>query len=50
MSDRKYVLEISNKAYDDLVDIGSLQEFGEVQWEKYNLLLEQGLEHILNYP
>lgn len=52
MSDRSYILEISNEAYDDLIDIQSytLQEFGERQWEKYNLFLERGLEHILNYP
>ncbi len=52
MSDRNYVLEISNEAYSDLVDIQSytLQEFGERQWEKYNLFLEHGLEHILHNP
>lgn len=52
MSDHKYILEISNEAEDDLTDIQSytFKEFGEKQWEKYSLLLEQGLEHILCFP
>jgi len=52
MSDHNFALEISEEAYDDLVNIQSysLREFGERQWKKYSRLLEQGLEQILQHP
>jgi toxin ParE1/3/4 len=52
MSDLRYVLELSDEAYDDLIDIQNytLLEYGESQMEKYSDILEQALEHILYYP
>jgi toxin ParE1/3/4 len=52
MSDLRYILEISDEAYDDLIDIQNytLLEYGESQMGKYSDILEQALEHILHYP
>ena len=52
MSDHKFSLELSEEAYDDLVEIQnySYQEFGESQWQKYGQALDKGLQHILNHP
>ncbi len=52
MSGPSYTLEISHEAYDDLIDIQNytFQEYGENQWERYSIILEQALEHILKYP
>ena len=52
MSRPKYVLEISSEAYDDLVEIQKYTfiQYGELQWKKYEELLEGGLEHIQTFP
>lgn len=52
MSHLKYTLELSEEAYDDLVDIQNytFSEHGETQLKKYEELIDKAMLHILEYP
>lgn len=52
MSDRKYSLELSQEAYDDLINIQNYTyaTHGEHQWEKYEVLLDKAMMAISNNP
>lgn len=45
-------LVLSDEAVSDLIDIQTyiFSEFGESQWKKYNQILENGLQHIMQFP
>ena len=51
-SDPEYSFVFSAEAHDDLVDIQSytFSTYGEGQWIKYNILLDQAMKKILQNP
>ncbi len=52
MSEDKYVLEVSQEAYDDLINIQNYtnQTYNELQWGEYGYKLDAALSQILQYP
>jgi len=52
MSDHNYVLELSEEAYDDLLNIQNytFDHYGEDGWNKYGFDLDNAMQHIQNHP
>lgn len=52
MSDHNHVLELSEEAYNDLIDIQNYTyaQHGENQWKSYSCDLDDGMAHIIAYP
>ena len=52
MSEINYVLELSNEAYDDLINIQNYtyKNYGEAKWADYGLSLDEAMIHILHNP
>lgn len=52
MLDPKYVLELSEEAYNDLIDIQNYTyaQYGENQWKAYGCDLDDGMAHIVAHP
>jgi toxin ParE1/3/4 len=52
MSETNYVLELSNEAYDDLVNIQNYtyKNYGEAKWTDYGYDLDEAMIHILHNP
>ena len=51
-SNPEYVLELSDEAYDDLVNIQSYtyRKYGENQWQEYGKDLDKGMTQLLEHP
>jgi toxin ParE1/3/4 len=52
MSEPEYVLELSEEAYDDLINIQNYTyiNHGETKWQNYSHDLDKAMSHILNHP
>jgi len=52
MSEANYVLELSEEAYDDLINIQSYTytNHGEAKWQSYSHDLDKAMAHILRNP
>jgi len=52
MSETNYVLELSDKAYDDLINIQNYtyKNYGEAKWKDYGHDLDKAMIHILHNP
>lgn len=51
-SSPEYILELSEEAYEDLVNIQNYtySKYGENQWQEYGIDLDKGIAHILEHP